>query len=355
MTKSNNRWTKKSEVSFRPNDAAFRLILIPVLGILIPLITGMIQPKAFTALQIKLGLLYCIGIAFIVWQGNRSLFFSLRSYFDWHQRPIQKIVALLVTTIFYTVPVSIILLVGWYHIFENGNINWNIVRTCTLIIMICVIFITHVYETIFLVKESENEILRNMELEKAKAVAELEALKLQIDPHFVFNSLNTLSHLIEEKPAKARQFNDALADVYRYILHNKSRELVLLGEEVQFLMQYFSILKIRFEDAIHLQVKLGTEEENSYLITPISLQILVENAIKHNEFSDDKPINIEITLFNEQIIVSNTKKLKEQIKDSSKIGLDNLNKRYVITTGKQISVETNATEFTVKLPLLKIA
>src|SRR5205085_8327396 len=128
---------------------------------------------------------------------------------------------------FYTIPLSVLMLTGWYKIFTDGDINKQIIFTSTLIIMICVVFITHVYETAFLVKESESEMVRNEQLERAKAEAELEALKNQIDPHFMFNSLNTISYLIDENPAKAKEFNEHLADVYRYILQNKSRDLVM--------------------------------------------------------------------------------------------------------------------------------
>ena len=129
-------------------------------------------------------------------------------------------------------------------------------------------------------------------MERAKAEAELEALKNQIDPHFIFNSLNTLSHLIEEKPVKAKQFNDNLADVYRYILQNKARDLVLLREEMVFLENYFSLLKIRFEKAVQMKIIVDESEMDQYLVPPISLQILAENAIKHNEFSDTRTIGL---------------------------------------------------------------
>ncbi len=199
------------------NDIAFRLILVPAFGIIIPLVTGMINSFNFSNWQIKLSFLYTIGIAAVIWQGNRYLHFSMRSYFDWHNKPVQKILVLLFSVAFYTIPASILLLVGWYNLFGNGNVNWNIVWESTLIILIAVIFITHVYETVFLVKETESEMIKNEQLERTKAEAELEALKNQIDPHFIFNSLNTLSHLIEEKPAKAKLFIDNLAEVYRYI------------------------------------------------------------------------------------------------------------------------------------------
>ena len=337
------------------NDIAFRVILVPAFGIIIPLVSGMINTFNFSNWQIKLSFLYTIGIAAVVWQGNRYLHFSMRSYFDWHNKPIQKVLILLFSIAFYTIPISILLLVGWYNFFAGGAVNWNVVWNSTFIILIAVIFITHVYETVFLVKETESEMLKNEQLERTRAEAELEALKNQIDPHFIFNSLNTLSHLIEAKPRKAKLFNDNLADVYRYILQNKARSLVLLKEEMIFLENYFSLLKIRFEKAVELRIMVSDEEMDHYLIPPISLQILVENAIKHNEFSEMIPLHISIELVNEQLIIHNPVRKKNLRKPSSRIGLQNLQERYRLTTSKEIVIKEEEKEFIVILPVLRIA
>ena len=346
--------TKPVSATFRPNDIGFRLVLIPAFGIAIPLLTGMINAANFNHWQIKLSFLFTIGIAFLVWQGNRYLFLSLRSYFDWHQRPVQKIIALLFTIVFYTVPVSVILLVIWYHLFADGVVDWSVVLTSTLIIMICVVFITHVYETVFLVKESEEEITRNLQLERARVEAELEALKLQLDPHFIFNSLNTLSHLIEEKPARARQFNDTLADVYRYLLQNKSRSLVLLREEYVFFSQYFSLLQIRFEQRIVLDQNIPESALDQYLIPPIALQLVLENVIKHNEFDHANPLIIQLSLHQDELCMTNPVRCKNTALPTSGIGLENLARRYKITTEKDIRVVQNDELFSVYLPLLNI-
>lgn len=334
------------------NDIGFRLILIPAFGISIPLVTGMVDHSNFTSWQIKFSYLYTIGIAFVVWEGNRYLLFTLRSYFDWLNKPLRKIFALLLAVSFYTIPISALLLTAWYHIFSNGTVNWNVVTTSTLIIMICVIFITHVYETVFLVKQAESDQLKKEQLERARAEAELQALKNQIDPHFIFNSLNTLSHLIEDKPEKARLFNDNLAEVYRYILQNKSRDLVLLSEEMDFLRHYFSLLKIRFENAVQLNITGEAWQQDQHLIPPISLQILVENAIKHNEFSDDSPLLITVTFTKDELIVHNHVHSKSLRKPSSRIGLQNLDERYKLIVKKPISINKTAQEFIVHLPLL---
>jgi LytS/YehU family sensor histidine kinase len=315
----------------------------------------MVNDQTPSTWKFKLSFLFTIGIAFLIWEGNRYLLFTLRSYFDWFNKPVRKIAVLVLAISFYTIPISALMLVIWYKIFNNGIVNWDLITTTTLVIMICVLFITHIYETVFLVREAENEKLKKEQLERAKAEAELEALKNQIDPHFIFNSLNTLSHLIEKEPAKAKQFNDNLADVYRYILQNKARELVLLHEEMLFLTDYFSLLKIRFEQAVQLQINIDPALFDQYLIPPISLQILVENAIKHNEFTDAVPLVITIDMQNDELIIHNQVRKKFLRKASSRIGLNNLGERYKLTTSKEISVSESASDFTVSLPILKIA
>jgi sensor histidine kinase YesM len=347
--------TKQVSQKEKLNDIGFRVILIPFFGISIPIITQMIPQQAFTTWQFKFSYLYTIFIAFVIWEGNRFLLFSLRSYFDWLNKPVKKIIALLLSVSFYTIPVSALLLVGWYYFFNNGQVHWNKVFEATLIIMICVVFITHVYETVFLVKQTETDKVKKEQLERSKAEAEFQALKNQIDPHFIFNSLNTLSHLIEEKPLKARAFNDSLADVYRYILHNRERTLVVLHEEMDFVNDYFLLLTIRFESAVQLRVEISDEIKNTTLIPPISLQLLLENAIKHNEFSDENPLIITIECKGGQLMVSNDIRKKRLRKESSKIGLQNLNERYRLTANNSITVNDTGKEFIVSLPILTIA
>jgi len=339
-------------IPIKLNDIAFRLILIPFFGIVIPLVTRMMAGTNLGHWQFKLSFLYTIFIAGVIWQGNRYLLFTLRAYFNWFRKPVQKIIALLLAISFYTLPVSAALLTGWYYIFSDGRVNRQAIYLAMALILVCVIFITHVYETVFLVKESETEMLRNEQLQRAKAIAELEALKSQIDPHFVFNSLNTLSHLIRECPEKAARFNDSLAEVYRYMLENKSRDLVLLREEIAFLTYYVSLVTIRWESAFRLDMGVETWMEEAFLIPPISLQLLVENAIKHNEFSEERPLVIRVALEDAVLTVEHEKRKKPQRKASSRIGLANLNDRYQLTTDRNIVVQEEEGRFVVRLPLL---
>lgn len=314
----------------------------------------MVPHNQFTNWEIKFSYLYTILIAFVIYEGSRFLHFTLRTYFDWFNKPVKKIIALVITIPFYCVPVSMLMLVGWYHLFMNGIVDWKIVKFTSLIILIAVFFLVNLYETVFLIRDLANDRVTQEQLERAKAEAELEALKNQIDPHFIFNSLNTLSHLIDDKPEKARLFNDNLADVYRYILQNKARDLVLLREEVNFLESYFLLLKIRFENAVQMEITIPEGAMDQYLVPPISLQILAENAIKHNEFSEATPLLFKVGIQNEGLIVHNPVRKKTLWRPSSKIGLQNLKERYKLITNQEIIIKNEENDFTVILPVLKI-
>lgn len=342
------------EIDTALNDTAIRLVLIPFFGLVIPNITGMIDNGRYSAPELFGAYLYFIFIAFAIWQGNRFLLFRLRLRFSWLSQPVYKVLALVVSNIFYTIPISVGLMTMWYVFAQHAAADWNVIFKATALCVVCVVFITHTYETVFLIKSWGSDKTKGEELAKAKAEAELEALKNQIDPHFLFNSLNTLSHLIGQDPAKAREFNDNLAEVYRYILSNKERNLVLLSEEIAFAERYFSLLQIRFGRAVMMTLDWETPSDD-LLIPPISLQILLENAVKHNAFTDEHPLKIAVTVRDTSVVITNDVSRKETIGHSSRIGLRNLKERYLLITGQDVSVHNNDGRFTVTLPLLRTA
>jgi LytS/YehU family sensor histidine kinase len=205
-----------------------------------------------------------------------------------------------------------------------------------------------------MVKEQENELLANVNLASAKAKAELEALKNQIDPHFMFNSLNSLSYLIDSNPQKALHFVENLAEIYRYILNQKDQTLVVLEDELNFMYKYTALLELRFGNALSIQKHFNGIAEKRYLIPPISVFVAMENAVKHNEISESIPLQVDLRLDQDELIISNRIQLKRSIKHSSKIGLANMNDRFKITTGKQITTTNEAGFFSVTLPLMPL-
>lgn len=337
------------------DDLKIRLIFIPFFGIIIPNLTGLIDNSQYSIPGLIASYIYFIFIAFAIWHGNRYLLLYLRPQFSWLNQPMMKVFALLFSNVFYTVPISVGLLTLWYQIGRNSKADWDAVFEATLLCVICVIFITHVYETVFVIQQWESNKVKGETLEKAKAQAELEALKNQVAPHFIFNSLNTLSYLIDANPGNAKIFNDNLADVYRYILMNKERDLVLLKEELEFTEKYFSLLKIRFGDAIQYSVTSNGTQVEEYLIPPISLQVLVENALKHNEASIGRSLTISCTIKDGTATISNKIIKKATPHTSAKVGLHNLNERYKLITDKEITVKDEEGIFSVSLPLLKVS
>lgn len=335
------------------NDKLIRIIGVQFFGIVIPNATGLISnsDRSITYLLATYG--FFIAMTFLIWEGNRFFLFKLQKRFDWFIHPLQKTVVLLAMNVFYTAPVVIGMLLLWYY--GTGNaVDWQVIQTTVIVCVISVVFITHVYETVFLIKQRQDDLVREEQLERAKAEVELEVLKNQIDPHFMFNSLNSLSYLIDENQDKAKQFTESLAEVYRYILSNKDQELVILEDELAFLQKYIDLLKLRFGEALKVMFEIKEDEKSQYLIPPISVFIALENVVKHNELSKNSPLTVTIGLDGDGLSVRNRMVKKKSLYHSTKIGLNNLKERFRITVNKEVTVKDDGIHFELILPLLKL-
>jgi hypothetical protein len=190
------------------------------------------------------------------------------------------------------------------------------------------------------------------ELEKEKAIVQYDNLKNQLNPHFLFNSLTSLDSLIFENPKLASEFLQQLSKVYRYVLENKNKNLVEVSTEVKFVTHYTHLLKSRFEKGLEVTFEIG-EEAKERLILPVTLQILIENAIKHNSTSKDAPLYIQIANDSEYLIVSNNLQRKKNIETSNGQGLENLKNLYRYLTEREIVIEETEANFAVKIPLIQ--
>jgi two-component system, LytTR family, sensor kinase len=337
------------------NDSIIKLMGIPLLGIIIPNISGLITNSLYSAAGLFLCYAGFIIISLIIWQGNLLLMHSVREKLEWKYISYYKsTIVLFFTNLIFSGSISFPLLYIWKKFSKEIYTGQAPIINTSLIIIFTAAFITNIYEIVFLNHEKEDNLSRVEQLNTAKAQAELEALKNQIDPHFIFNSLNTLSYLITADPQNACLFNDTLAKVYRYILCNKEKDLVLLIEEIEFISNYFFLLKIRFGESVNMEIEINDLSAEDFLIPPISLQALVENAIKHNDFNINNPLGINISVSSNYIIVKNILQPKIFAMPGSKIGLSNLDNRYKLITSRNIVVENNAHFFSVKLPVLKI-
>ncbi|KAA1244287.1 2TM domain-containing protein [Aquimarina sp. RZ0] len=183
------------------------------------------------------------------------------------------------------------------------------------------------------------------------ASAKFAALKNQLDPHFLFNSLNVLTSLIDENPRMAQKFTTSLSKVYRYVLEQKDKELITVDEELKFAKTYMTLLKLRFEDSIIFEIpEQATNPEAK--VVPLSLQILLENTVKHNIVMPGKPLHIKIYEADGFLIVENNLQPKKVLKQSSGVGLGNVQQRYGLLTKREFSVYKTETAFIAKLPIL---
>ena len=272
--------------------------------------------KTFTSIILTrffLFIVICFLAAFIIYISSRMIFMS---------------------------PYSTNITLIWQHIIDNELINW-IKSTLKGLSVGAVIFI-------FI--QWQDALKREQKLREENLIFQNETLKNQINPHFLFNNLNTLSSLVKADPETSEKFIGRLASIYRYILDNSNKDKVKLKDELGFINDYFYLHSIRDEGKMYLNIRISEPEK--YDILPVSLQILVENAIKHNMATMEKQLTIEVYDENENIVVRNNLQKKAYTIKQEGIGLKNLSERIRIITGKNILIDENADYFTVKVPLI---
>jgi LytS/YehU family sensor histidine kinase len=333
------------------NDTFFKWTGIPVTGILAFHISGFAPSSGSEELIINY---ICFAlISFCIWNGSAYAHYILRNPLSGIKKLYYRLPARYSITILVSWVISYGLLTIWNFFLQNNRYDTHSMIISQVVMTIISIQISSLYEIAYLNKERESDLVKVERSEKLKVQAQLDALKSQIDPHFIFNSLNTLSYLISQNPEKAKLFNDTLAKVYRYILLNKEKDLIQLKEEIEFASNYFYLLKIRYQAGLSMVIKMDDVSVDGYFIPPLSLQALIENAIKHNHFSEKVPLGIDINISGDEISVVNQKNSKKFDIQSSKIGLSNLNERYSLIVHKNISIEQTPEHFTVLLPILK--
>lgn len=225
-----------------------------------------------------------------------------------------------------------------------------------LVAIIITLIVTLGIHAFYFYKAFQENKIKEQKIIAGTASAKFESLKNQIDPHFLFNSLNVLSSLIEENPANAQKFTTSLSKIYRYVLEQKDKELVTVAEELAFAKTYMNLLKMRFENSITFEMpEFEIDSELAMTdakVVPLSLQLLLENTIKHNIVSEKKPLNIKISIINNELIVENNKQKKEVLQDRRGVGLQNIVSRYAILTQRNVLVEDTDEYFRIKLPIL---
>ncbi len=211
--------------------------------------------------------------------------------------------------------------------------------------------VTIIFHVIYFYNRYQKTKVKESQIVAKNETAKFESLKNQLDPHFLFNSLNVLTSLIGENPYQAEKFTTKLSKVYRYVLEQKDKDLVPLEEELRFAKSYMQLLQMRFEEAIEFSIP-DTISDEELKIVPLSLQLLLENAVKHNVITSGQPLKIRIYEDKGYLTVENTLNPKSSLEKSTKVGLKNIQQRYELISSNKVSIENDNKLFKVRLPLL---
>ena len=281
----------------------------------------------------------------------------LNRKFSWSSQTNQRAVWAVVGTVVLNVALTYILNYINFVLIQGDDINdffsrkWNFGNWFMINFALLISAFLHARGFMVAMKQNAKKEVVEQKLIAKSANAQFESLKNQLDPHFLFNSLNVLDSLIEENPKQAQQFTNAMSKIYRYVLEQKDKELVSVEEEIDFAKTYCELLKTRFEDAVTFEFNIDENTKKSFVV-PLSLQLLLENAIKHNFATSAKPLHIKIFTENGNLIIENNLQTRELPNKSTGVGLANIVSRYNLLTDRNVFVEKSEDFFRVKLPIL---
>ena len=283
----------------------------------------------------------------MMWIGNSELTHYISIRISWVDFPVRRLTVGIVSTVIFTVLVAIGLLKSWEYAWDIKFNSYNEFIIISLVITFLISLFMHGREFLLQWKQSAVSAER---YQKESMSATYESLKSQVNPHFLFNSLNALTNLVYEDQDKAANFIKQLSEVYRYVLDTRDREVVGLDEEIKFLNAYIYLQQIRFGDKLSIELSLY---DLNTMVAPLALQMLIENAVKHNEVSEENPLHIRIYKDVGFIVVENNLQKKLQIEESSSgLGLENISKRYDFLSDKKVTIEQSDNKFLVKLPII---
>jgi hypothetical protein len=332
------------------------IIWIILMFVLPPFIGYLFQgPKIFSSISYYFTYT-SIGYAYgIIFASGNSLIGKYFKRLDWAKNP--KRTNLITFTVFmgYGIAMGIIIpytIDRFLWGMSGKEVFYDVAVKAFITTVICLI-VFYFFNTTLITNNWIKSIEKNEELKRENLQAKYEALKNQVNPHFLFNSLNTLSGLVEQKPELATDFIKKLSDIYRYVLEQNDKELVSINNELKFVEDYIFLSQMRFGKGLIFNSRL-TKNQN-FQVAPLGIQMLVENAIKHNIISDDMPLKIEMEIEDGFVIVSNNlQKKKTIILGKETLGLENLKKRYAYLSSASVEVIEANGKFIVKLPIIEV-
>lgn len=310
-------------------------------------------------LEAALDYLFGVSIGVSLWLSMGYLNSWIAPKVNWLDRPWQALFIVLPANIIVaTLALGVVRFVFFVFIFGWSAEKWiaNEGIGDYFVSVLIGLFISAIYQAAWFIRLWKSSLVQAEQLKSANLSAQVEALNAQVNPHFLFNSLNVLSNLVRTNPEKAEDFIQGLSQVYRYVLDIRKEEIVPLSAELKALSNYTALVKTRFGERIEvfdqLSPKLATSTLTDSKIMPLALQMLVENAVKHNGATQKHPLHIK--LFEERgwIVITNNRPPSFEISEGSGVGLNNIQERYQLLADKRIIIEDSEEAFTVKLPLL---
>jgi hypothetical protein len=338
------------------DDRKLMALMIPLLALLIPFVFFGLRLHRQPYFNHKIYITTLITTS-VVWLGNRGIMIWSRTKYPLYEETKKRIKIQTVIMLFFTFFSTNML--GWslkgYCDFEDPNFPGrslgDILFNSNSASLFSTLAVAAIYESRYFMSQLRHSVEEKEMLKRESLMAQLNALKTQVNPHFLFNNLNTLCSIIPENPKQAVAFVQELSKVYRHILEVKDETSIPLREEMEVLQAYAFLLQTRFGENLQIEIKVPAANMEDKVV-PLSLQLLMENAIKHNIVSQDRPLQILVTVKDGKLMVSNNLQKKNQLIESTGIGLNNIRNRYKMLTSQTVEVIELAESFSVSIPLI---
>ena len=333
------------------NDKWFRIIGIPMVAFLGQ---TLFYPDMVFSGRLPLERVYgmSIVVSILLWEFNRQILIAVRQELPGLKNTWRRLVKLFVLMAISTALISSCV------VYFNNTVNmwgsqatWRTYISAYITRFSILILIAAIYESIYFFRQWRQTYRETLALKRVNLQTELDALIAQVNPHFLFHSLNSLSALIEEDKKQAVRFVDELSCVYRYLLQNTERDWVTLDTELCFVEAYLFILKIRFGEGLKYEAHIA-EHCRDYQLPPLTMKVLIEDAIAHNVVSPARPLSImAYTDLKKQLVVTHNVQHKTLLVKRRRHGLTNLAKKFQILSNRPYLIEEDDKEFSVRLPL----
>ncbi|MCF8369709.1 MAG: histidine kinase [Bacteroidales bacterium] len=301
---------------------------------------------------VGLNSLYSLFIGGTLWKGNQFIGMYCGRKMNYNKEPYKVLRTNLVIMVVYSLIAILVVNYIWFVLIFGWTIEQLFSQSsATMIVEFGItIIITAIYFSVGFFNSWRDAAVNEERLQKESIKLQYKALKNQVNPHFLFNSLNSLTSLVYHEPDLAAKFIKQLSEVYRYVLEHKDTELVALTDEINFCERYVFLQKIRHDK--NLNVKFDLESKEPGWVVPVSIQMLIENAIKHNEISDENPLSIEISKDEDYITLKNNLQPRSVMKESGGIGLSTIRARYNYLSKNPVKIVEHEGVFQIQIPLI---